>query len=194
MYHHTNSPTLSTPFRRQREVHWIGKLVTAFPYGCNDNIGSTGNISSSQCSNVNVMELFNNTTTHKRNHGHHAYIKPMIHDVSFDPLFYFMWIFLWVHTIFAQNVTLCRLKFCMNYMKKPKLALNWIHKHWNTDLCIWLWMLLLGYSLVPHVLLTSENSRNITNSAILTTKEMMLSTLTKFPIIKKHTVLYSALL
>jgi hypothetical protein len=30
MHHHTNSPTLSTPFRTHREEHWI----TAFPYGC----------------------------------------------------------------------------------------------------------------------------------------------------------------
>jgi hypothetical protein len=45
IYHHTNSPTL------KQEEHWI----TAFPYGCNDNIGRIGNISSPQCSNVNVM-------------------------------------------------------------------------------------------------------------------------------------------
>ena len=86
IYHHTNSPTLSTPFRRQREEHWIRKLGTAFPYGCNDNIGSIGNITSPQCSNLNVMGLFNNTPRRKRSHGHRSYNKPIIHDVSFDSL------------------------------------------------------------------------------------------------------------
>ena len=38
IYHHTNSPTLSTHFRRQREEFWIKTLGTASPYGCNDNI------------------------------------------------------------------------------------------------------------------------------------------------------------
>jgi hypothetical protein len=63
------------------------KLGTAFPYGCNGNIGSIGNISSPQCSNVNVMELFNNTPRRKRtSHGHRPYNEPIIHDVSFDSL------------------------------------------------------------------------------------------------------------
>ena len=89
-YHHTNSPTLSTPFRRQREEYWIRKLGTAFPYGCNDNIGSIGNISSPQCNNVNVMGLFTNTPRRKRSHGHRSYNKPIIHDVSFDSLLPYM--------------------------------------------------------------------------------------------------------
>ena len=62
------------------------KLGTAFPYGCNDNIGSIGNITSPQCSNVNVMGLFTNTPRRKRSHGHRSYNKPIIHDVSFDSL------------------------------------------------------------------------------------------------------------
>jgi hypothetical protein len=84
----TNSPTLCTPFRRQQDEHWIRKLGTAFPYGCNDNIGSIGNISSPKCasSNVNVMGIFNNTSRRKRSHGHRLYNKPIIHDVSFDSL------------------------------------------------------------------------------------------------------------
>jgi hypothetical protein len=35
IYHHTNSPTLSTPYRTDRELFWIKKLGTAMPYGCN---------------------------------------------------------------------------------------------------------------------------------------------------------------
>ena len=38
IYHPTNSPGLSTPFRRKREEHWIRQLGTAAPYGCNDHI------------------------------------------------------------------------------------------------------------------------------------------------------------
>jgi hypothetical protein len=86
IYQHTNSPTLSTPFRRQQEEHWIRKVGTAFPYGCNDNIGSIGNIISPQCSNVNVMGLFTNTPRRKHSHGHRSYNKPIIRDVSFDSL------------------------------------------------------------------------------------------------------------
>jgi hypothetical protein len=71
IYHHTNSPTLSTPIRRQREEHWIRKLGTVFPYGCQENIRSIGNITSPQCSNVNVMGLFNTTPRRKHSHGHH---------------------------------------------------------------------------------------------------------------------------
>jgi hypothetical protein len=58
IYHHTNFPTLSTPFRRQREDYWIKNLGTAFPYGCNDNIANVGNLTSPQTNNVNVMGPF----------------------------------------------------------------------------------------------------------------------------------------
>jgi hypothetical protein len=54
IYHHTNNPTLSTPFRRQREVHWMRILGTAFPNGCNDNINNLGNLTSPLTNNVNV--------------------------------------------------------------------------------------------------------------------------------------------
>ena len=67
-----------------------GKLGTAFPYGCNDNIGSIGNISSPQCNNVNVMGLFTNTTRRKRSHGHRSYNKPIIHDVYLYSLLPYM--------------------------------------------------------------------------------------------------------
>lgn len=86
IYHHTNSPSLSTPFCRQREEFWIRKLGTAFPYGCNDNIESVGNLSSPKCNTVNVMGLYNNTMRRKHSHGHRSYGKtcmytmfPLIH-------------------------------------------------------------------------------------------------------------------
>jgi hypothetical protein len=60
IYHHTNNPTLSTPFRRQREDHWIRNLGTAFPYGCNDNINNVGDLTCPLTNNVNVMGLFPN--------------------------------------------------------------------------------------------------------------------------------------
>jgi hypothetical protein len=33
IYHHTNSPILSTPYRTDRELFWIKELGTAMPYG-----------------------------------------------------------------------------------------------------------------------------------------------------------------
>jgi len=59
IYHHTNNPNLSTPVRRQREEHWILKLGTAAPYGCNDKFDSVENLFSHRCNSVNVMTLFN---------------------------------------------------------------------------------------------------------------------------------------
>ena len=47
IYHPTNNPSLSTPFRRKREEHWIRQLGTAAPYGCNDHIDSIGNLNQS---------------------------------------------------------------------------------------------------------------------------------------------------
>jgi hypothetical protein len=44
IYHHTNSPILSTPYRTDRELSWIKELGTAMPYGCNDNIKAVGNL------------------------------------------------------------------------------------------------------------------------------------------------------
>ena len=48
IYHPTNSPGLSTPFRRKREEHWIRQLGTTAPYGCNDHIDSIGILGASQ--------------------------------------------------------------------------------------------------------------------------------------------------
>jgi hypothetical protein len=59
IYHHTNSPILSTPYRTDRELFCIKELGTAMPYGCNDNIKGVGNLSSPGCSEINVMSLFN---------------------------------------------------------------------------------------------------------------------------------------
>ena len=38
IYHRTNSPTLSLPYRKDREDYWIRELGTATPYKCNDPI------------------------------------------------------------------------------------------------------------------------------------------------------------
>ena len=78
IYHHTNSSALSSPFRRQRELHWIRQLGTAMPYGCNDNIKDIGNLSSPRCSDVNVMGLFDSPVRRKRSHGHRHYHRPQL--------------------------------------------------------------------------------------------------------------------
>ena len=57
IYHHTNSPILSTPYRTDRELFWIKELGTTMPYGCNDNIKGVGNLSSHGCNEINVMSL-----------------------------------------------------------------------------------------------------------------------------------------
>ena len=86
IYHPTNSPGLSTPFRRKREEHWIRQLGTAAPYGCNDHIDSIGNLTSPGCQSVNVLNLFDRTSRRHRSHGSRKYNKPEIHNVSFDGL------------------------------------------------------------------------------------------------------------
>jgi hypothetical protein len=70
IYHHTNSPKLSSPYRIDRELFWIKELGTTMPYGCNDNIKGVGNLSSPGCSEINVMSLFNTNPRAKRSHGH----------------------------------------------------------------------------------------------------------------------------
>ena len=70
IYHHTNSPILSTPYRTDRELFWIKELGTVMPYGCNDNIKGVGNLSSPGCNEINVMSLFNTIPRTKRSHGH----------------------------------------------------------------------------------------------------------------------------
>ena len=54
IYHPTNSPTLSTHFRRQREEFWIKTLGTASPYGCNDNISRLQATNSSARPDVSI--------------------------------------------------------------------------------------------------------------------------------------------
>ena len=61
IYPYTNSPNLSTYYRREREEVWIKELGTTSPYGCNDNVSSVGNLSSPSCSNINVMNYFRNS-------------------------------------------------------------------------------------------------------------------------------------
>ena len=90
IYHHTNSPTLSTHFRRQREEFWIKTLGTASPYGCNDNLSSIGNLTSPSCSNTNVMNLFPSHSRRKRSHGHRHYTPAWHNNISFDDLLPFI--------------------------------------------------------------------------------------------------------
>jgi hypothetical protein len=70
IYHHTNSPILSTPYRTDRELFRIKELGTAMPYGCNDNIKGVVNLSGPGCNEINVMRLFNTIPRTKRSHGH----------------------------------------------------------------------------------------------------------------------------
>ena len=86
VYHHTNSPSLSTPYRREREEYWIKELGTASPYGCNDNVSSIGNLTSPLCSNVNVMNLFPSFNRKKRSHGTRHYTPPRNNQVLFTDL------------------------------------------------------------------------------------------------------------
>ena len=99
IYHPTNNPSLSTPFRRKREEHWIRQLGTAAPYGCNDHIDSIGNLTSPGCQSVNVLNLFDRTSRRHRSHGSRKYNKPEIHDVSFDGLLPFVNLQLGLHHI-----------------------------------------------------------------------------------------------
>ena len=78
IYHHTNSPVLSTPYRTNRELFWIKELGTAMPYDCSDNIKSVGNLSSPACNDVNVMRLFNNNKRTTRTHGTRTYHRPNV--------------------------------------------------------------------------------------------------------------------
>ena len=91
IYHHTNSPSLSTPYRREREEYWIKELGTASPYGCNDNVSSIGNLTSPSCSNVNVMHLFPSFNRKKRSHGTRHYTPSRNNQVLFNDLL--DWIF-----------------------------------------------------------------------------------------------------
>ena len=86
IYHHTNSPSLSTPYRREREEYWIKELGTASPYGCNDNVSSIGNLTSPLCSNVNVMNLFPSFNRKKRSHGTRHYTPSRNNQVLFTDL------------------------------------------------------------------------------------------------------------
>ena len=82
IYHHTNSPIFSTPYRTDRELFWIKELDTAMPYGCNDNIKGVGNLSSPGCNEMNVMSLFNTIPRTKRSHGHKIIQHPNVKKSS----------------------------------------------------------------------------------------------------------------
>ena len=97
IYHPTNNPNLSIPFRRKREEHWIRQLGTAATYGCNDHIDRIGNLTSPGCQSVNVLNLFDRTSRRHRSHGSRKCNKPEIHDVSFDGLLPFVNLQLSIH-------------------------------------------------------------------------------------------------
>ena len=91
IYHPENKPINScTPFRRNREKHWIRQLGTAVPYSCNDHIDSIGNHTSPGCQSVNVFNLFDRTSRRHESHGPRRYNNPEIHNVSFDGLLPFI--------------------------------------------------------------------------------------------------------
>ena len=99
IYHATNKPNLSTPFRRKREEHWIRQLGTAVPYGCNDRIDSIGNLTSPGSQSVNDLNLFDRTSRRHRSHDARKYNKPEIHNVCFDDLLPFVNLQLGLHHI-----------------------------------------------------------------------------------------------
>ena len=100
MYYPTSKPINScTNFRRKREEHWIRQLGTADPYGCNDHIDSIGNLTSPGCQSVNVLNLFDRTSSRHRSHRSRRYNKPEIHNVSFDGLLPFVNLQLGLHHI-----------------------------------------------------------------------------------------------
>ena len=61
--------------QRLRELHWIKKLGTAAPYGCDDKIKGVGTLSSPSCKYTNVLGIFNKQQWRKRSHGHQHYNK-----------------------------------------------------------------------------------------------------------------------
>ena len=84
IYHHTNSPTLSTHFRRQRKVFWIKPIGTASSYGCNDDLSSVGKLPRPSCIKTNVMNLFQSHARRKWSHDHRLYTPAWHNDISFD--------------------------------------------------------------------------------------------------------------
>ena len=74
-YHSSESPSLSTPLRTERELFWIKELGPAKPYGFNDQIKEVGTLSSTSCKKTNVYILFNKHQRRKRSHGKHHYNK-----------------------------------------------------------------------------------------------------------------------
>ena len=57
----TNNLSFSTPLSKQKEEYWIRELGTTSPYGYNDKIDSVGNLTSSDCSSVYVMRVFDSS-------------------------------------------------------------------------------------------------------------------------------------
>ena len=59
IYHFSENPVNIRLHRRLRELHWIKKLGTAAPYGCDDQIKGVGTLSSPSCKHTNVLGILN---------------------------------------------------------------------------------------------------------------------------------------
>ena len=143
IYHHTNSPTLSTHFRRQREEFWIKTLGTASPYGCNDNISSIGNLTNPLCSNTNVMTLFPSLSRRKRCHGHRHYTTARLNEVSFNELLPLISEPLGLHHIRTKLYSI-PLVLCINYVINVWIPHTLINPPMNTNLTASFWILLIA--------------------------------------------------
>ena len=75
IYHYSENPVNTRLHRRLQELHWIKKLGTAAPYGCNDQIKEVRTLSSPSCKRTNVLGIFNKQQRRKRSHGHRHYNK-----------------------------------------------------------------------------------------------------------------------
>jgi len=78
---------------------------------------SIGYLSSPSSSNVNVMNIFDNTPRRKRSHGHCQYTSPQLHDVSINVLLPFP---------FAQN-SLEMNNFRTKLYSSPLSKLNYLY-------------------------------------------------------------------
>ena len=77
VYHSSENPVNIRLHRRIRELHWIKKLGTAAPYGCNDQIKGVGTLSTPSCKHTNVLGIFSKQQRRKRSRRHRHYKKKL---------------------------------------------------------------------------------------------------------------------
>ena len=75
VYYSSENPTLLNSLHRKRDLFWIKELITAKPYGFNDQIKGVGTLSSISCKKTNIYSLFNKQLRRKRSHGKRHYNK-----------------------------------------------------------------------------------------------------------------------